>query len=154
MTRINKQRQEWTQTRIEQAYAAAENGDGWTDLGRQWGGMSSSGALMWCRNHLPVEVMGQIGRNGIAKLKGAHPNKGRRYEFARPPMQHFNKREPVHYDTCQRWFYEPGNLHQCGAESDGKPHCAECVRQLSAGPTGRRYSFSEFARNGSARFAA
>ena len=64
MTFRADEREERTAERIQQAHDAARTGDGWVELGAVWG-MTSAGALMWCRNHVPAPVMQQIARNGI-----------------------------------------------------------------------------------------
>jgi hypothetical protein len=130
MTRQNKQRRAWTQQRVDQAYAAAENGDGWTDLGRLWGDMSSSGALMWCRNHVPLSVMHQIGRNGLANLKNAHQHKGRRYEFEKPRMLEHRFGASEVNQACRKITYRDGGIFECGAETDGTTYCRPCAKHL------------------------
>lgn len=138
MTLPTNKRAEWTQRRIEQAYAAAEAGEGWTALGRLWE-TSNAGALMWARTHLPKDVLRKIGENG---LKAKVSTRGRRlYEYAKPAIV---KTPPTmaRTEACQFKWLDAGELVQCGEPTGGKTYCQACDQYRATQPAGSRYAYN------------
>lgn len=126
----------FAQTRIEQAYAAAEAGEGWLNLGRLWN-VTNSAAMQWCQSRIPADIYAKIGRNGQDQKS---TTKGRRrYEHSKPKVHVYVSAPGAHFDTCQYMRLDAGKLSKCGKPSDGKAHCEGCRRQLLTQPAGSNY---------------
>lgn len=122
--------------RIAEAYAAAENGDGWVNLGRLWG-MSNASALMWCQSRLPEAIWKKIGQNG---LHGKYPTRGRRkYYHQKPEVQIVAQAPRQPNQFCVRVRYSEGQLHRCCAETKGKTYCKACAHELATQHCGSSY---------------
>ncbi len=115
----------WSAQRMEDARSAAANGDGWEVLSLLWA-TTRPGALQWCQQNCPPDVVRQIGENGRRKRQ---PNKGRQYHHAKPASEQkpfAPKPRPV---TCQRQWLEHGELMTCGAPTrNGADRCHDCKR--------------------------
>jgi len=132
----NKRRAEFAQERIEQAYAAAEAGDGWVKLGRLWG-VTNSCALQWSQTRLPAEVWKKIGQNG-QKSKG--PGERRRhYEHSKPKLEKFVYASGQTNQFCARLRYIGRELSRCNADTNGKTYCPTCAHELAVQHSGSNY---------------
>ena len=122
--------------RINEAYEAAANGEGWVHLGRLWG-MTNASALMWCQSHVPEAIWKKIGQNG---MHGKYPTRGRRgYYYAKPEVKIVAQatREPNQF--CLRVRYAEGQLNRCYAETKGKTYCKSCAHELATQHCGSNY---------------
>ena len=138
-----KNRPEWIKERIAQAYAAAENGDGWIELGKLWGASNAS-AHQWCQPRLPPEICQKIGMNGRV---GRERGKCRKYDYIRAGAEDAIRSpgERRRYTTCQHWHYFDRKLTQCGNPTEnGKPTCDDCrhIEGLRPGPTYKNYTLT------------
>lgn len=132
----SKARAEWIANRVNDAYASAEAGQGWTEVGRKWG-MSKSGALMWCRDHLPAEVFHKIGRNG---LRQASPNKGNVYHYSKPKVEPKPpSRSIAPNQFCQYVWLDAGKLQRCLQPTKGHTYCADCLSAEGSKHLGSRF---------------
>ena len=140
MSIATQTRAKWIQERIEQAYAAAANGDGWIALGKLWGASNAS-ALQWCQQRIPPEICNKIGENGRASRAKDGDYRKYEYLYSKPVMGARPVSEPRRYQTCQHMFWTRSKgLHACGAETrDCKPTCEDCKRLELTGPVGSRF---------------
>ena len=132
----NKRRADFIQTRVEQAYAAAEAGDGWVKLGRLWG-VSNACALQWCQGRVPADICAKIAANGTASRETGNY---RKYDTSKPKLQahKFHPRLVV-FDGCQYQWLEGGGLFRCGKPSEGKARCKSCEQRLATRHVGSSY---------------
>ena len=125
MTFRADEREERTAERIQQAHDAARTGDGWVELGAVWG-MTSAGALMWCRNKVSEQIMKQIARNGIdqrAKRAG-RPRIGNSPTHSVVERHVYGGTVPT-FTTCIHVDGWTG--HQCGKPTQGgRQRCDDC----------------------------
>lgn len=129
----------WIQTRVEQVYAAADNGQGWKDLSRLWS-VTNACALQWAGRHVPADVCKRVGQNGLRAREG----KGvRKFAHNKKPETNVHVFKPKpRIETCQHWSYANLQLVQCGAPTtDGKPTCSACAKLESRGAGGQRRDF-------------
>lgn len=131
----NKRRADFIQARIEQAYAAAEAGDGWVKLGRLWG-CSNACALQWCQGKVPADICAKIAKNGTASRETGNY---RKYTYSKPEMHSHFRRSPTPFDGCQYQWLEQGVLFRCGKPSDGKARCKACAQRLATKHVGSSY---------------
>jgi hypothetical protein len=83
-----------------------------------------------------------------------HRSETEREMRLRPPQVVKPRAQPFRVDACQFKFVQDGELHTCGAETNGRTYCRDCLAELGEGHVGSRYSFSPGQRTPSARFAA
>lgn len=132
----NKRRADFIQARVEQAYAAAESGDGWVKLGRLWG-CSNACALQWCQGKVPADICAKIAANGTASRETGNY---RKYDSSKPKA-HSTKFVPrvVVFDGCQYQWLEGGVLFRCGKPIEGKARCKSCAQRLATKHVGSSY---------------
>jgi len=122
--------------RINEAYDAAANGEGWVHLGRLWG-MTNASALMWCQSHVPEEIWKLIGQNGV---HSKYPTRGRRgYYHQKPEVKLAAPAPRAPNQFCYHIKLTEGQLVRCYAETNGKTYCDKCRHAMATKSVGTSY---------------
>lgn len=131
----NKRRADFIQKRTEQAYAAAEAGDGWVNLGKLWG-CSNACALQWCQGRVPQEICAKIAANGTAARETGNY---RKYNNSKPKVTRLHIEPRPANQFCARLSYVNRELHRCNAPTEGKTYCRQCSHEIAVKHSGSNY---------------